>query len=91
MIRKRRYREVVSGYLRGEGVSPIPIRRLAAARPEGADRLFQRLLNKPEFRWDRDGEALLRKYKADWCAEPQLPRVTPASPDLADRLRAADG
>ncbi|MBA2308020.1 MAG: hypothetical protein H0W01_01650, partial [Pseudonocardiales bacterium] len=28
LIRRRRYREVISGYLRGEGLSPVPIRRL---------------------------------------------------------------
>lgn len=89
LIRRRRYRDVVSGYLRGEGVSPVPIRRLAAAYPEDADRLFQKLLNKPRFRWERDGEPLLRRYKADWYVEPQLPRVTPASSELAHRFRTS--
>ena len=75
-----RYREVLSGYLREEAVGPVPIRRLAQSYPEGADRVFQKLLKKPEFNWGRDGEALLRRYKASWYAEPPLPRVMAVSP-----------
>jgi hypothetical protein len=87
LVVRRRYREVISGYLRGEGVSPVPIRRLAQTHPDGADRVFQKLLNKPRFSWNRDGETLLRKYKADWYAEPPLPRVMPTSPELSQRFR----
>ncbi len=87
LVRRRRHREVISGYLRGEGVSPVPIRRLVESNPDSADRVFQTLLNKPRFSWDRDGQALLHKYKADWYAEPPLPRVMPASPTLSQRFR----
>ncbi|MDQ2710212.1 MAG: hypothetical protein M3Z25_22470 [Actinomycetota bacterium] len=88
LVRRRRYREVISGYLRGDGVSPVPIRRLVESNPDGADQLFQRLLNKPRFSWNRDGQALLHKYKAAWYAEPPLPRVMPASTALSQRFRA---
>ncbi|MDX6584704.1 MAG: hypothetical protein QOI10_3888 [Solirubrobacterales bacterium] len=87
LIRRRRYREIISGYLRGEGVSPVPIRRLAESNPDNADRVFQTLLNKPRFTWHRDGEALLHRYKADWYTEPPLPRVMPASPTLSQRFQ----
>lgn len=86
---KRLYREVISGYLRSEGVSPVPIRRLAVEHPQRRRPRIQKLLKKPHFCWERDGEALLRKYKADWYAEPPLPRVTPVSPELARRFHAA--
>jgi hypothetical protein len=79
LLLRRRYREVLSGYLRGEGVSPVPIRRLVEMYPDGADGVFQTLLKRPGFRWSSDGEALLRRYKADWYAEPPLPRVVPVS------------
>jgi hypothetical protein len=79
LLLRRRYREVLSGYLRGEGVSPVPIRRLIEMYPEGADGVFQKLLKKPGFRWSNDGEALLRRYKSDWYAEPPLPRIVPVS------------
>ncbi|MGH3966390.1 MAG: hypothetical protein ACRDRY_24620 [Pseudonocardiaceae bacterium] len=87
LVRRRRYREVISDYLRGEGVSPVPISRLVEAHPDGADRVFQTLLNKPRFSWNRDGQALLHKYKADWYAEPPLPRLMPASTALSQRFR----
>ncbi|NDU75081.1 hypothetical protein GWI34_20980 [Actinomadura sp. DSM 109109] len=90
LVRRRRYRDIVSAYLREEGISPVPIRRLAAeAGDDTSSRLFQKLLNKPGFSWKRDGEALLRKYKADWYAEPPLPRVTLTSPALARRFEDA--
>jgi hypothetical protein len=91
LILRRRYRDVISGYLREEGVSPVPIRRLVAeSGPDAASRLFRKLLKKPRFSWERDGEPLLRKYKADWYAQPPLPRVTPASPALSQRFRDAN-
>ncbi|MCP9976341.1 hypothetical protein [Actinomadura madurae] len=91
LVRRRIYREVVSAYLREEGISPVPIRRLVAeAGPDAAGRVFQKLLKKPRFSWERDGEALLRKYKADWYANPPLPRVTPTSPALTRRFRDAN-
>ena len=90
LIRRPRYREVVSAYLREEGISPVPIQRLVSeAGSDAADRVFQKLLKKPRFSWERDGEALLRKYKADWYANPPLPRVTPTSPALTRRFEAA--
>lgn len=45
------------------------------------------MLHKPRFSWNRDGRALLHKYKADWYAEPPLPRVMPASTELSQRFR----
>ena len=90
LIRRPRYREVVSAYLREEGISPVPIQRLVSeAGSDAADRVFQKLLKKRRFSWERDGEALLRKYKADWYANPPLPRVTPTSPALTRRFEAA--
>lgn len=91
LILRQRYRDVISGYLREEGVSPVPIRRLVAeSGPDAASRLFRKLLKKPRFSWERDGEPLLRKYKADWYAQPPFPRVTPASPALSQRFRDAN-
>lgn len=87
LIVRRRYRDVISGYLRGEGVSPVPIRRLVESHPDNADRVFQKLLNKTTFSWNRDGQALLHKYKADWYAQPPLPRVMPVAPELSQRFR----
>lgn len=60
LIRRRLYRDVLSAYLRGDGISPLPIRRLVAgAGPDAADRAFREPLKKPGFGWERDGEALL--------------------------------
>lgn len=60
--------------------------REAFEDPGRASRLFQHLLKKPGFSWERDGEALLRKHKP-WCfgADP-LPPVTPLSSELAEAL-----
>ncbi|GAA3813177.1 hypothetical protein GCM10022226_37370 [Sphaerisporangium flaviroseum] len=77
LIIRRRYRDVVTGYLRGEDVTPVPLRRLAAQDPDKTDRLFRKLLKKPGFSWERDGEALLRKHKPGWFASPPLPKVIP--------------
>ena len=82
----REHRQAVLGYLRGDSISTLPFRRLAEADTARASQLFQRLLNKPGFSWERDGEALLRKHKpCCFSAEPQPP-VTPLSSELAKAL-----
>jgi hypothetical protein len=80
------HRQAVLGYLSADSISALPFRRLAGADTARASQLFQHLLNKPGFSWERDGEALLRKHKP-WCfgAEPQPP-VTPLSSELAKAL-----
>jgi len=44
-------------------------------------------LGKPGFRWETDGEQLLRARKSAWYSDPPMPRVTV----LSDRLVAALG
>jgi uncharacterized protein DUF6398 len=82
----REHRQAVLGYLKADSISALPFRRLAGADTARASQLFQHLLKKPGFSWERDGEALLRKHKP-WCfgAKPQ-PSVTPLSSKLAKAL-----
>ncbi|MFI6454000.1 hypothetical protein ACIBF6_20865 [Streptosporangium amethystogenes] len=77
LIVRGRYREVVSGYLRGDDAGPRILRRLTAKDPGKASKVFRKLLKKPRFSWEHDGEALLRKHKADCYDGPRLPRVIP--------------
>ena len=80
------HRQAVLGYLEADSISVLPFRRLAGADTARASQLFQHLLKKPGFSWERDGEALLRKHKP-WCfgAKPHPP-VTPLSTELAKAL-----
>ncbi|WP_155354596.1 hypothetical protein [Acrocarpospora macrocephala] len=77
LVARRRHRDLITHYLRGDDVTPVPLRRLAAHDPAKASQVFRTLLKKRDFDWNRDGEALLRKYKPDWYASPRLPRVIP--------------
>ena len=80
------HRQAVLGYLKADSISTLPFRRLAGADTSRASQLFQHLLKKPGFSWERDGEALLRKHKP-WCFEAKpLPPVTPLSSELAEAL-----
>lgn len=72
----RRHTDAVLNYLRDDTILPVVIRRLADRNPERASRLFARLLNRPGFSWDHDGETLLREYKADTSSG----RLCPAWP-----------
>ena len=72
-------------YLKADSISAPPFRRLAGADTARASQLFQYLLKKPGFSWERDGEALLCKHKPRCLgAEPQPP-VTPL---IANPVRA---
>jgi hypothetical protein len=80
---ERKHRQAVLGYLKEPSISPLPLRRLAARDPDRAGRVFQQVLKQPRFSWQRDGEALLRRYKASYFARPALPSIVPVGNTLA--------
>lgn len=84
----RKHRQAVLAYLNDESISPLPFRRLASEDHERASQVFQLALKQPRFSWERDGEALLRKHKAEFFAQPVLPSVLPMSGPLAQAARA---
>ena len=77
LIAGRRYREAVSGYLKSQTLPPDSATQAGRAGSDRAGRVFARLLGKPRFTWQRDGEALLRRYKAGFFDRTPLPGVTP--------------
>lgn len=79
----KRHRDAVLGYLKEPTIPPLALRRLAERDPKRASLVFQSVLKKPGFSWERDGEALLRRYKASYFERPTLPSVTPISGKLA--------
>jgi hypothetical protein len=86
LIRDRTHRQRVSSYLKDDSIVPAVFRRLADRDPAKADQVFRHLLNKPGFSWERDGEALLRRYKRDHFERPTYPSVTPANSRLIEYL-----
>jgi hypothetical protein len=79
----RRHREAVREHLIEPRISPVPLRHLAARDPDCASRIFRQVLQEPDFAWERDGEALLRRYKGSFSDRPALPGVTVVSDALA--------
>lgn len=74
--------EELREYLDDDSVPPSALRRLVQRHPDTADQVFAALLGEPEFRWERDGEDLLRRRKsANYEREP-VPGITV----LGDRL-----
>lgn len=86
LVVRRPYREALSGHLRDEEISPEPLRRLADRDPSNAGQVFARLLKRRGFTWEKDGEALLRTYKASYFDGSRLPRTVPLSRTLSDAL-----
>lgn len=83
----RTYLAVLRGYLRDDSVSTLPIRRLVERHREGADPVFRKLLGKPGFCWDRDGEALLRRRKKEFFDRAPTPSISVVGERLAELLR----
>ncbi|WP_248782554.1 hypothetical protein [Kitasatospora setae] len=73
---RRKHQDLLRTYLREESIEPLPIRRLAAAHPETADTVFQRLLRRPGFTWAEHGEELLRRRKPWYYAQAPRPGVS---------------
>jgi hypothetical protein len=83
LLRRRRWREHTLEYLHDDSVEPMVLRRLAERDPDKASVVFRRLLKRPKFEWNRDGEDLLREVKPGYYARPPRPRVSPVSERLA--------
>jgi hypothetical protein len=83
----KEHTKLLHGYLKADGVSPTPLRRLAAAHPDTADTVFRKVLKKPDFTWAEDGEALLRKHKPKYFKD----RPQPTLAILGARLRELAG
>ncbi|MFB7913734.1 hypothetical protein [Streptomyces sp. NPDC056061] len=79
---RRRHQDLLRTYLREESITPLPVRRLAAAHPETANTVFQKLLRKPGFTWSEHGETLLRRRKPWYYAREPRPGVSV----IGDRL-----
>ena len=79
------HRKLVLDYLEDPSISPLPFRRQAARDPARASEVLRRVLGRRRFSWQRDGEALMKRYKARCFERPMLPAVTP----LSDRLTRA--
>ena len=73
---RREHRQAVLAYLQEPSISPLPFRRLAEQDAGRASQVFQRMLKQRDFSWERDGEALLRRYKRSFFEQPVLPSLT---------------
>ncbi|MFI6359737.1 hypothetical protein ACIBJF_45860 [Streptomyces sp. NPDC050743] len=86
LARDRTYLSRLRQYLNDDSVAPLAIRRLVQRHPGNTDAVFRALLRKPTFTWERDGEDLLRRRKADHFAHEPLPSITPVGARLAQLL-----
>lgn len=88
LVKDRSRLAQLASYLSDESVSPLAIRRLVQRHPDGADPVFRRLLGKPGFVWERDGEKLLRRRKKDYVDRQPLPSVSAMGDRLTELLQA---
>ena len=81
-------RDVVLEYLERPSSSPAVLRLLAQHRPVQFDAMMAALLDRPEFAWERDGDALLRERNPSFLARVVLPYHLPMSEELLEGARA---
>lgn len=81
-----KHTEALISYLDSDSIYPGPLRRLAAAHPDTVDEVYRRVLKKPSFTWEKQGEQLLRKRKPWYFKEDRLPKTTPTSEYLLELL-----
>lgn len=82
LARAEPYSECVRDYIESPDLTPLPLRRLAARDPERAGQVIRILFSEPGFSWERDGEALLDRYKPDDKTMQHFPGISP----IGDRL-----
>ncbi|MFE5589265.1 hypothetical protein [Streptomyces sp. NPDC056549] len=84
----KQHQDLLRTYLREESITPLPIRRLAAAHPETVDAVFRKLLRKPGFTWSERGDALLRRRKPWYYKSDPRPGVSVIGNRLSELLGA---
>ena len=82
-------RRTLVSYLNEESINPGPIEYAAERDKERASQVFRNLLDEPDFDWETDGDALLRKYKHEYYRRPHYPTVTSLSSRLVEGLQFA--
>jgi len=82
------HREVVLGYLESDTIPPDVIEMVAALDPARAGALLATVLERPSLDWDRDGDALLRRFKPSFYARPRLPSNLPLPRRMTEGLLA---
>lgn len=81
-----KHAEALVSYLNSDSIYPGPLRRLAAAHPDTVDEVYRKILKKPSFTWEKQGEQLLRKRKPWYFKEDRYPKTTPTSDYLLELL-----
>ncbi|WUH92284.1 hypothetical protein OG900_20670 [Streptomyces sp. NBC_00433] len=84
---RKHHQDLLRTYLREETITPLPIRRLAAAHPQNVDTVFRRLLRQPGFTWSEHGDALLRRRKPWYYESEPRPGVSVIGDRLSELLR----
>jgi hypothetical protein len=88
LMSRRRYRETLAGYLEDPDAPPELIRRLADRDPGRAGVVFTRFLRRKQgFRWETDGEDLLRQHKPSYFDGTLLPRTVVLPEPLSSAYR----
>jgi len=82
------HREVVLGYLESDTIPPAVIEMTAGLDPGRAGALLAIVLEQPTFDWNRDAEALLRRFKPGCFERPPLPSIVPLPHRMAEGLLA---
>ncbi len=86
-VRKSTIRSTVSGYLTGQGVSPIIFELVWRQRPAQLNALLGALLGQPDFDWARMGEACLREHNPLFLNEPRYPGLLPLNSKQVEGFR----
>jgi hypothetical protein len=84
---RKHHQDLLRTYLREESITPLPIRRLAAAHPMTVDTVFRKLLRQPGFTWSEHGDALLRRRKPWYYESEPRPGVSVIGDRLSELLR----
>lgn len=88
LMSRRRYRETLVGFLEDPDAPPELIRRLADRDPGRASAVFTRFLKRKQgFRWESDGEDLLRQHKPSYFDGTLLPRTVVLPEPLSNAYR----
>lgn len=75
---------VLRGYLEDDQIPFFILQALAEQHPETVDALYRVALERPDFTWEADGEALLRTYKPAPIHHEDLPRIAMVPVSLSE-------
>jgi hypothetical protein len=86
-VKIQRYREDILTYLKDQTIPPSVLKRFFFRFPQNTEFIIRRILNRPEFNFERDFDPLMNEFKPSFKGKRIYPYILPMSHKFVKAMR----